>query len=314
MKKILLSFILLLNCIYENSIYFKGEYNTIILSSGNLTRAKDLIKKNLEIIQFTPREEKILNVFDIDSLEKKDKFLYKHYIIVSTPSSDNFKLFKEIFKDIKESGIYFRNDPFLRGSFIVGIYGEKEEEILNIISKKGDLIFNTFYDKIIADLRKIAYFPGERKEFSERVFKKIGLKIKVPKGYRLFKEGEDYIIFNTNYPDRFVMFWKINSKVHLVPEKVVELRNKIAKTVYAGDSVLTNFVNYKYLNLDNKKALYVTGAWGNFSLKIGGGFESLVFEKNGKTYFIDIGIYEPKKWKLKFLKIMESWAFYIENE
>ncbi|MEN3046098.1 MAG: DUF4837 family protein [Candidatus Hydrothermales bacterium] len=314
MKKLITFFALFLSCIYEDSIYFKGEYNTIILSSGNLKRAKNLIKRNLEIVQFTPREEKIFDIIDIDSLEKKDKFLYKNYIILATPCSDNFKLFKEIFRDIKESGLYFKSDPFLRGSFMIAIYGEKEEEVLSIISRQKELIFNTFYHKVMDDLRKIAYFPGERKEFSEKVFKKIGLKVKIPNGYRVFKEGDNYIIFNINYPDRFVMFWKIDSKVNLVPEEIIELRNKIAKEVYAGDSVLVGFVNYKYLNLGGKKALYITGAWGNLNLKVGGGFESLIFEKNGTTYFIDIGIYEPRKNKLKFLKIMESWAFNIGDE
>ncbi len=312
MKKFIL-LILLTSCT-DNIIIFKGEFNNIIISAGSLKNAKRFFKKKFEIIQFTPREEKILEILDIDSLEKKDKFLYRYYIIISTPNSNNFNLFKSIFSEVKRSGVYIRENPFLKGSLAMGIYGEKEEEILKIISEKKDTIFNIFYNTILKNLKELSYFPGKRKDLSEKIFEKIGIKIEVPVGFNIFKEGENFIIINAHYPDRFILFWKINKKIELFPEKIMNLRDSLLKEVYAGDSVIRKFVNYQYKNIKGIRAIYLYGAWGNYNLKVGGGFESLLFEKDGITYFIDIGVHEPRKWKLKYLKMMESWAFYPEFE
>ncbi|MEO0270609.1 MAG: DUF4837 family protein [candidate division WOR-3 bacterium] len=312
MKKFIF-LILLISC-SDNIIIFKGEFNTLLISAGSLKNAKRFLKKNFEIIQFTPREEKILEILDIDSLEKEERFLYRYYIIISTPNSKNFDLFKSIFGEVKRSGIYIRENPFLNGSSALGIYGQKEEEILKIISEKKDTIFNIFYNRILKNLRELSYFPGKRKDLSEKIFEKTGIKIEVPVGFNIFKEGENFIIINAHYPDRFILFWKINKKINLLPEKIIRLRDSFAKDVYAGDSVIRKFVNYQYKNINGKRAIYIYGAWGNYNLKVGGGFESLVFENNGNTIFIDIGVHEPRKWKLKYLKMMESWAFYPDLE
>jgi len=313
LKKYIILLIFLFSCVKE-AIIFKGNFNTIILSIGNLKRTKGFIKNIFEKEQFTPREEKIFEIFEFDSLKKNERFLYRYYIIVSTPTSKNFKFFKSIFGEVKNSGIYIKESPFLLGSFVMGIYGGREEEILRIIFKKKDTIFKIFYNKMLSNLREIAYFPGIREDLSKKVKEKTGIKIKIPKGYNLFKEGENYIVFVRHYPDRFVFFWKIDKKINLVPEEVAKLRNKFSREIYAGDSVIMKFLKYDYKKINGNVALYLAGVWGNYNLKVGGGFESLVIERNGKTYFIDIGVHEPRKWKIKYLKMMESWAFSPEFE
>jgi len=313
LKRCIIPLLFFLSCVKE-TIIFKGDFNTIILSIENLEKTKKFIKNIFEKVQFTPREEKIFEIFDFDSLKKNERFLYRYYIIVSTPSSKNFNFFKSIFGKVKESGIYIKENPFLLGSFVIGIYGEREEEILRIISEGKDTIFKIFYNKMLSNLREIAYFPGIREDLSKKVKEKTEIKIKIPKGYNIFKEGENYIVLLRHYPDRFVFFWKIDKKINLVPQEVIKLRNKFSKEVYRGDSVMMEFVKYEYKKINGNLSLYLSGVWGNYNLKVGGGFESLVIERDGKTYFIDIGVYEPRKWKIKYLKMMESWAFFPEFE
>ncbi len=313
MKKYIIPFLLLSSC-FKETVIFKGNFNTIVLSIGNLKRTKNFMKDIFEKTQFTPREEKIFEILEIDSLEKNERFLYRYYIIVSTPSSENFKFFKSIFGEIKGSGIYIKENPFLFNSFAMGIYGEKEEEILRILYEKKDTIFKIFYNRMLLNLKEIEYFPGIREDLSKKVEEKTGIKIKVPKGYNIFKEGEDFVVLLRHYPDRFIFFWRINKEIHLVSEEAVKLRNEFSKKVYAGDSIIMKFLKYEHKKIKDNIAFYLVGAWGNYNLKVGGGFESLLIKRNGITYFIDIAVHEPRKGKIKYLKMMESWAFYPEFE
>ncbi len=313
MKKIIFILIFLSFC-FKDIIIFKGDFNTLILSSGNLKRAKKYLRNIMEKVQYTPREENIFEIFEMDSVEKKERFLYRYYIILSIPASENEELFKNIFGRVERSGIYIKESPFLPGSFVMGIYGEREEEIMRIIMEKKDTIFKIFYNRMLRSLKEIAYFPGVKEDLTQKLKEKTGLNIKIPKGYNLFKEGKDYLVIVRHYPDRFIFFWKINKKLNLVPQEVVRLRNEFAKKVYAGDSVIMKYLKYDYRRIRGMNALYLNGVWGNYALKVGGGFESLVISKDGISYFIDIGVHEPRKWKLKYLKMMESWAFYPEFE
>jgi hypothetical protein len=300
-RKISILFIIFYSC---TSPYFpKGKPEELVIFSENLFKIKEFIEKEIQDTFYTPRPEPI---YDIIFAKNEEFDKYKGYytiLILATPYSKSYKVFKEIFPEVKKEGIYEKNKVFQKEDYIVGLLFYSEDILLKEI-KKG--ILNKIIEHIRNLYKKHVYSIVDINRGIKREIKKeYGFEIDIPTGFLYIKKSKDFVSLGTHYPDRFIFFY-IKEKMELVPEKLMDLRDSLTDVYYDGDKIDRSLTKWKRTKIFGEDAIEIYGHWENEKMKIGGAFKSFAFKKDNKYYFIDMGVFEPEKPKLKYIRWLEA--------
>ena len=301
MRKISILFIFFLSC---TSPYFpKGKPEELVIFSEGLFKIKEFIEKEIQDTFYTPRPEPI---YDIIFAKNEEFDKYKGYytiLILATPYSKSYEIFKEIFPEKNKEGIYEKKKVFQKEDYIVGLFFQSEDILLKEI-KKG--ILNKIIEHIKNLYKKHVYSIVDINEGIKREIKKeYGFEIDIPTGFLYIKKSKDFLSLGTHYPDRFIFFY-VREKIDLNPEKLMDLRDSLTGVYYDGDKIDKDLTKWKKTKIFGEDAIEIYGHWENEKMKIGGAFKSFIFKKNDKYYFIDMGVFEPEKPKLKYIRWLEA--------
>ncbi len=301
MKKISILFIFFLTC---TSPYFpKGKPEELVIFSEDLLKIRDFIEKEVQDTFYTPRPEPI---YEIIFAKSSDFEKYKGYytiLVLGTKNSSSYEVFKKIFPEMDKEGIYEKRKFFQKEDYIVGIFGFNEDYIL---SKLKEGVLNKLILHIKELYKKHVYSIVDINNRIKREIKReYNFEIDIPTGFLYIKKSKDFLSLGTHYPDRFIFFY-ITQEIDLDPENLMDLRDSLTGVYYDGDKIDRELTKWKKTEIFGEEGIEIYGHWENEKMKIGGAFKSIVFKKGGKYYFIDMGVFEPEKPKLKYIRWLEA--------
>ncbi|MEO0231187.1 MAG: DUF4837 family protein [candidate division WOR-3 bacterium] len=301
MKKISILFIFFLTC---TSPYFpKGKPEELVIFSEGLLKMKDFIETEIQDTFYTPRPEPIYDIIfaKVSEFEK-----YKGYytiLILATPSSASYEIFKDIFPEAQKRGVYEKRKIFQKEDYIVGILGPDEDYILSELKE----VLNRLTLRIKELYKKHVYnIIDVNNSIKREIKKEYGFEIDIPTGFLYIKKSKDFISLGAHYPDRFIFFYISEKVLELDPEKLMDLRDSLTEIYYDGDKIDRELTKWKRIKIFDEEGMEIYGHWENEKMKIGGAFKSLIFKKKDRYYFIDMGVFEPEKPKLKYIRWLEA--------
>jgi hypothetical protein len=228
--------------------------------------------------------------------------------------------------------MYTKKDEFARGQEVLHLFGKTDQELIeNLVNNRAKILqhFNSIEkDRLTATI----YNKGaEEKGIRELIEKKFSCSIKVPSGYEIAIEEEDFIWirqFGQDVDKNFFISYKdYTSEEAFENKQVVNFRNAIAKKYLFGDPenpesyvVTEEFIApiHSQVNFANKYAIESRGLWKTNNISMGGPFLSYTFvdEKLNRLYYIEGFVYCPGKNKRDFIKELEAilWTFKTSSE
>lgn len=207
---------------------------------------------------------------------------------------------------------------------VLTLQGASEEAITQYVSENRE--------KVIESLeraeRERAIKYGEEfnvKSLEALIEKKFNFEMKIPKGYNLRAEGDDYLWISYEYPTAsqglIIYSYPANQGMaSLRPEKLIEARNRFTAKIPgpADGSYMTTFAEYtpdsKFYDLDGRIWCELRGLWeveGDF---MGGPFVSYSTydEEHDQVVTIDGYVYSPKLGKRNFIRGIEHLIYNVE--
>jgi hypothetical protein len=273
---------------------------------------------------FTSILKQARNVIFVTSLEDKSSSGQKLKSYFTKESLDRINKDPKLF-------MYSKKDEFAKGQEVLHLFGKTDQELIqNLSDNKG---------KIIQHLSKIEkerliesiYKGGHEKGIGQMLRNKYQFGLKVPKGYEIAIEEEDFIWLRKMDHDVdksiFISYTNYTSEEVFEDKNIINLRNTIAKKHLYGDPEnLESFVITEHImppvhttvNFNNKYAVETRGLWKTNNISMGGPFISytVVDEKLGRLYYIEGFVYGPGKNKRDFMKEMEAilWTYNTSTE
>lgn len=300
MRKISILFIFFLTC---SSPYFpKGKPEQLVIFSEGLLKIKDFVEKEIQDTFYTPRPEPIYEIIFAKSSEFEKYKGYYTILILATPQSSSYEVFRKIFPGIEKNGVYEKSRIFQREDYIIGILGSDEDYILlelKEVLNKLILHVKELYKKHVYSIIDV------NNSIKKEIKKEYGFEIDIPTGFLYIKKSKDFLSLGTHYPDRFIFFY-ITKKIDFDPKNLMDLRDSLTEVYYDGDKIDRELTKWKKTKIFGEEGIEIYGHWENEKMKIGGAFKSLIFKKNDKYYFIDMGVFEPEKPKLKYIRWLEA--------
>lgn len=302
MKKISIFLLFLLMC---TSPHFpKGKPEELVIFSAGLSRIKEYIEREIQDTFYTPRPEPFYEIIFANNSEFEKYKGYYTILVIATPYSESYGVFREIFPEVKREGVYKKERVFQKKDFITGVYGPSEESVL---LKLREGVIKGLLEHIQKLYKEHVYSVVDiNREIRKEIKEKYGFTMDVPVGFLYIKRSNDFVSLGTHYPDRFIFVYTTDKKIDFLPEKIMDLRDSLTAIYYEGDKIDRELVKWKTTEIFGEKAIKVYGHWENDKLKIGGAFESFFFKKGEKYYLVDLGVFEPEKSKLRYIRWLEA--------
>ena len=173
--------------------------------------------------------------------------------------------------------------------------------------------------------RSIAYARKFNEQFIEgRIRELFGVEMKIPKGYDIRNEQQDFIWVSYEYPASsqgfFIYEYPYKGKESLSPAALLAARNKFASRIPGpsdGSYMITAELyepDYRTFRLEGRLWIEMRGFWDVANDFMGGPFVSYttVDTVNNKVFTIDCYVYSPKEHKRNYLRALEHLLFSIK--
>ncbi len=274
------------------------------------------------IVPYLPRKEPLFFLNHIDPLSFKSILKLQKNIIIVTILGDISKgnrrlkshFTEKSLKMIQDDPTIFmfpKKDEFAKGQEILHLFGESEELLVENISSNKKRLQKIFED--IEDRRfyKSLYTAKGEKGISNYIKKKLGCELKVPLGYNIAIEDDNFIWLRYLSPDIdkniFVSWVDYTSEDIFTLDGLLKLRTEITKPyiLYKPENpesyLLTEVDNFNVfrneLNFKGHFAVEVRGLWKVNKYYMGGPFISyaMVDESTNRLYYIEGFLYSPGK-------------------
>ncbi len=213
-----------------------------------------------------------------------------------------------------------QKDIWIEGQSVIFILlngaSQEKDKLAASIREAHDTLYEYISERIEAGV------AGERmkKAFSKSVEERIGLKVKIPARYNLYKTGDDFISFVTRVPDRLIFITqKDYEKNSISREELIELRNSCTAEHYDGDSVFYEYykwareapeVNYyQGYGVEDFSGAFVYklyGLWENNENLNGGPFVTYAVIQEGKITLFDAMLFSPKGPKWPYMNKLDA--------
>lgn len=275
-----------------------------------------------EQVSYLPREESLFSLSHIDPVDFQSILRMQKNIIFVTVLSDKSRgsrKLKSFFT--KESLDMIENDPslfmhakqdeFARGQEVLHLFGETEEILLANISKNRRMLQKHFLDIEEKRLYQSLYAAKVEKGISSHINEKLGCEIKVPLGFEIAMEEEDFIWLRNFSPDVdksiYISWVEYTSEDLFSLDSLLALRTKLSKPyiLYKPDDkesyMLTETDNFDVfrseINFKDHFAVQLRGLWKVNKYYMGGPFLSyaMVDESSNRLYYIEAFLYSPGK-------------------
>jgi len=275
-----------------------------------------------EQVSYLPREESIFSLSHIDPIDFQSILKMQKNIIIVTVLSDKSKgsrklktfFTKESLNMIESDPslfMYAKQDEFARGQEVLHLFGETEEILLQNIANNKEKLQKHFMDIEEKRLYQSLYAAKVEKGIAKHINEKLGCDIKVPFGFEIALEDENFIWLRNFSPDVdkniFISWVDYTSEDLFSLDSLLALRTKVSKPyiLYKPEDkesyMLTETDNFDVfrseINFKNHYAVQLRGLWRVNKYYMGGPFLSyaMVDEGSNRLYYIEAFLYSPGK-------------------
>ncbi len=226
-------------------------------------------------------------------------------------------LVNNIDPELKETSASVEYDRFATPQVVITISGPTEQDITKYVSDNREQIVQIL-ESAERD-RDIEY--GKKfnvKSLESLITSKFGFEMKIPVGYTLRNEGEDFVWMSYEYPtaSQGVIIYKYPATEgvqSLSAEALIKARNKYAAMIPgpSDGSYMTTFMDYtpdyRTYRLDGRLWAEMHGLWDVAGDFMGGPFVSYstVDTTTGEVVTIDCYVFSPKLPKRNFVRGVE---------
>lgn len=330
------------------AIGLPGRINIIItpeLKNSSVGRMLDsLLTAELEV---TPRDESLFNIKFVapDEINRSHKSM-RNLIVAfsfSDRSADAGKVKSLIttasLEKIKSDTSMFvitQSDTWARGQEVMYLFSDSPEQLAIKIRKNSARLVSFFNEKEKERLKKGMLRSNANKDLAERIKSKLGFRIRIPFGYQLADQQENFLwlrqINSFDDKDIWIARKKFTSLDDFQQLRMIQFRNEICKKYLFEDPekpdtylVTETTVSYKpvvtrTVNFNGKYAVEMKGLWKTNIPSMGGPFigYALVDEAKGYFYYIEGFVFSPSKPQREILReldvILHSFSTDVENK
>lgn len=233
-------------------------------------------------------------------------------------------LVNNINPEFKETSATVEYDKFASPQVVVTVKGATEQDITKYVSDHRaqivEVLENAERDRAVDYAQKFNV-----KSLNELIEKKFGFEMKIPMGYTLRNEGDDFAWISYEYPtaSQGILIYKypaVNGAKSLALEDLVAARNKYAAKIPGPSegSYMTTFMDYtpdyRTFRLDGRLWAELHGLWEVENDFMGGPFVSYstVDTQTGEVVTIDCYVFSPKLPKRNFMRGVEQLIYNIK--
>jgi hypothetical protein len=286
-------------------------------------------------VQGLPREETYFNVIHahpsgrILMLKAIRNLMYVFTLDENTPGSRAIAngFTPESLEQIRQDTSFHITtaaDVNARGQVVMHLFGENEEALIRHIRENADRIVG-FFNKAERDrLEASILSTSSTRELTEFVKKEYQCSIRLPFGYQVADQQDDFVWFRKIEPeidkDVFIAFKPYESEYQLLPDSLIAWRDQVARKYLYGDpanpvsyliterEIPFNPVRGRQIQVNGKYAMEIRGLWRTNNKSMGGPFVgvSLVDEERGRLYYIEGFTYSPSKAQREIMRELEA--------
>ncbi len=207
--------------------------------------------------------------------------------------------------------LYVDRDVWAKGQIVAAIMARNEDELTAFLEKAGPEVLaryeNAAVERFVDKLRTDAESVGIEEELGRR----FGWSLAPPTGYDFFTthEGSRFVFFRRVRPDRTVsVYWQDGEAHHVTGEYATVLREEIAESFFEGDELMeARPLDVADVQFAGRKAVMLSGWWGNRTLIGGGPFRSYCFfdPSRKRVYLVDVMLFAPALDKVPLMRNLD---------
>lgn len=296
-------------------------------------------------MQGLPRKESIFKMRWIDP--RKLNFVLKQrrnliFAVTVDQSTAGARVLKNLFtpaslekiKSNPQDFVLTTSDVYAKGQEVMYLFGNNQADLIGHIKKKGYSLIEHFNKKERERLGTALYKAGQVKGVSEWLLKHMDCNLKVPFGYKLVENNEEFLwvrqINTRDDKDIFIARMPYTSREQFNKENLIDIRDHFCKKYLFEDPDVANSylitettvpfvpVTTREVSLNNRYAVEMRGLWRANNFSMGGPFigYALVDEIRGKFYYIEGFTFSPSKDQREIMRELESilYTFQISKD
>lgn len=275
-----------------------------------------------EQVKYLARQETMFSLSHIDPTDFQSIFKTQKNIIfvtvLSSKSKGNRKLrtffTQESLKMIDEDPsifMYPKKDEFARGQEVLHLFGETEEILIKNITENKNRLQAHFVDIEGKRFYRSLYASKAEKGISKVVADRLNCELKVPFGFEIATQADDFIWLRSFSPDVdksiYVSWVDYTSEELFSLDSLLDIRTEVSKPyiLYKPEDkesyMLTEVDHFdvfrEEINYKGRYAVQLRGLWKVNNYYMGGPFISyaMVDEVTNRLYYIEAFLYSPGK-------------------
>ena len=218
--------------------------------------------------------------------------------------------------------MYSKEDEFARGQHVLHLFSKTEDILIENLKKNKEDLQSHFLKIEEKRIYQSLYAAKMEKGIANHIEDKLGCQIKVPFGFEIALENDDFIWLRSFNPDVdksiFISWIEYSSEEFFSQDSLLKLRTEFTKPyiLYKPEDVdsymLTETDNFdvfrREINFKGKYAVELRGLWKVNKYYMGGPFISyaMVDESSNRLYYIEAFLYSPGKAQRDFMRELET--------
>jgi len=215
------------------------------------------------------------------------------------------------------SAVKMARDVYASGQYVAQIKGLSEQELILSIQKTHRDIRKKFHREEMQRLQ-YAYEKAGLKSFTSRMEEEYGLKISIPKDFRLNLEGENFFWLNREKPfatEGVLIYTSDLPNDMSLLEDLMDMRDSVT-SLYVEGELEDTYMQIERLydpimipfEIQGNLAVELRGLWRMENDFMGGPFLSyaIMDEKNDRAIHIDAFVFAPAKDKRNYMTQLEA--------
>ncbi|MFI3282586.1 MAG: DUF4837 family protein [Rikenellaceae bacterium] len=226
---------------------------------------------------------------------------------------------------LEESSIIVQYDVNASPQIVMTLQGPNQKSLTEYVSQNREMVMHAL--EMAERDRDIAY--GQKfsiASLDKLILEKFDVSMKIPVGYTLRNEGDDFMWMSYEYPtaSQGVILYSYPSegKASLKWEPLLEARNKYAARIPGptDGSYMTTFMevepDYRLFRMKGRVWAELRGLWEVEGDYMGGPYVSYstIDERTNRVFTLDCYVYSPKIGKRNYLRGVEHLLYNIEIE
>lgn len=294
----------------------------VLAEDSDWDKTKDALEDALERDVFTPNRETIYYLLHGLPENLPSYFYGKNLILIGNLEglSEASKLISNLLTDNainkvkkKEAFIFEKDNPWAFSQYLLIITTPGKPELVDIIKKNRDVIFNYFENASSERAKYLIYSAGRVKAKEEKLKNEFFFSIDLPFGF--FWAGEDslktFAKFVRHYPFRSISIgWQDKLLDSISWNDACRIRDSIGTLYFENDLIVKDMTKGKHVEFLERGGYKLEGIWENDEKIMGGPFRTYLFNDSlhNRSYIIDIHVFAPGKKKWFYLKELEAIA------